>query len=110
MEKISVLQTLQRRAYDVALRNDFRCADPSSSILERIAYLHSEASEVLEAARLGNQPSTKIPPFSHVEEELADVVLWCCIEAERRRYDLQAAVEAKLEYWAVHGKSKDKLF
>jgi NTP pyrophosphatase (non-canonical NTP hydrolase) len=40
-----------------------------------IALIHSELSEALEAARKDNPESTHIPPFTAVEEELADVII-----------------------------------
>ncbi len=42
---------------------------------EGVALLHSEASELLEALRNGNPPSTKIPGFSLAEEEAADLII-----------------------------------
>lgn len=42
---------------------------------EMIALMHSELSEALEALRDGDPKSDKIPGFTCVEEELADVVI-----------------------------------
>ena len=42
---------------------------------EAVALLHSEASELLEALRIGNPMSTKIPDFTLAEEEAADLVI-----------------------------------
>jgi len=42
---------------------------------ELIALMHSELSEALEAIRKGNPPDDKIPEFTGVEAELADVII-----------------------------------
>lgn len=76
---------------------------------ELIALEHSELSELLEAVRHGNPPSTKIPGFSLAEEELADVVIRCLDHAHAFAYRLAEAIIAKMAYNAgrdhKHGKA-----
>lgn len=64
---------------------------------EKIALMHSELSEALEAMREGNPDSDKIA-FSSVEEELADCVIRILDYAGRRRLDIAGAILAKHEY------------
>lgn len=61
-----------------------------------IALMHSELSEALEALRKGNPESRKIPGYSHVEEEMADVVIRIMDFAGLHGLDLGGAIEAKM--------------
>ena len=61
----------------------------------RIALMHSELSEALEAMRNGNPYSKKIPNFEHVTEEMADVVIRIMDYCERRELCLAEAIIAK---------------
>lgn len=65
---------------------------------ELIALIHSELSETLEALRHNNPESDKIKGFTGAEEELADCVIRICDMAEARGWDLEGAIDAKLEY------------
>lgn len=65
---------------------------------EKIALIHSELSECLEALRHGNPASDHIPEFSGAEEEMADVVIRIMHLALRRGWDVPSAVAAKMEF------------
>jgi NTP pyrophosphatase (non-canonical NTP hydrolase) len=64
---------------------------------ELIALMHSELSEALEAARHGNPPDDKVPEFSGIEAELADVIIRIMDFAEARGHNVAGAIMAKAE-------------
>ncbi len=65
---------------------------------ELIALMHSELSEALEAIRKGNPPDDKIPEFTGVEAELADVIIRIMDLAAAKGYRVGEAVVAKINY------------
>lgn len=65
---------------------------------EIIALMHSELSEALEALRDDNPPDDKIPQFSGVEAEFADVIIRIMDTAHAKGYRVGEAVLAKMAY------------
>jgi NTP pyrophosphatase (non-canonical NTP hydrolase) len=65
---------------------------------ELIALIHSELSEALEALRHGNGPSEHIPEYSGAEEEMADAVIRIADMCAARRWDLEGAINAKVDF------------
>ncbi len=57
--------------------------------------MHCEISEAVEALRVDNPESQKIPGYSSVEEEMADLILRVLAFGKRHGYDVPAAVMAK---------------
>lgn len=72
--------------------------DPDQNFGEKIALVHSELSEALEAERNGNPESIKIPGFTHVEEELADAIIRLMNMARNKSWNLPEAILAKTIY------------
>ena len=64
----------------------------------KLCLMHSELSEALEALRHGNPPSEKIPEFTHVEEEIADLLIRVMDEAATQKWDIAGAIDAKMAY------------
>jgi len=65
---------------------------------ERIALMHTELSEALEAIRHKNPPSEKAEGFSNLEEELADVVIRIMDYASHNNLDIAGAIFAKHQH------------
>jgi len=65
---------------------------------EKIALMHSELSECLEAVRHGDPKSEKVPEFSNAEEELADAVIRIMDYAQAKNLRVGEAVIAKAKY------------
>ena len=72
--------------------------DRSRNELEIAALIHSEISEMVEAARHGDPPDDKIPEYSGVEAELADVIIRIMDFAVERKYNITGALIAKAEF------------
>lgn len=77
---------------------------------ELIALAHSELSEALEALRKGNPASKKISECTHVEEELADLVIRVMDMAQARGWRVGSAIVAKMEYNKKRPVKHGKLF
>lgn len=65
---------------------------------EAIALIHSEVSEALEAHRSGNLKDDKVPEFSGVEIELADVIIRIMDLAAGSDYNIAPALLYKTMY------------
>lgn len=65
---------------------------------EKIALMHSELSEALEALRDTEEASEKIPEFSCLEEELADAVIRIADFSCRHNLRTGSAIKAKHAY------------
>lgn len=67
-------------------------------ITKSLCWIHSEVSEAFTAWQHGDKPSSKIPEFSTIEEELADVFIIMADACQANRFDLAGAIVAKVAY------------
>lgn len=65
---------------------------------EKIALMHSELSEALEFMRQHNPRDDKVPDFTGVEAELADVIIRIMDFAQHYHYHVAEALVAKAEF------------
>lgn len=72
--------------------------EPERNNAECIALIHSELSEALEGLRQGNPADDKIPLFTSVEAELADVVIRLMDLSAARGWRVPEAIIAKMEF------------
>lgn len=64
----------------------------------RIALMHSELSEALEALRHGNPPDQHLSELDSVSVELADVIIRIMDFAQGKGYNVVESVIAKMRY------------
>jgi NTP pyrophosphatase (non-canonical NTP hydrolase) len=77
---------------------------------EMIALIHSELSEALEALRKGNPPDDKIPEYTGVEAEMADVLIRLFDISWARGWRVIDAMLAKMEMNKTREYRHGKLF
>jgi NTP pyrophosphatase (non-canonical NTP hydrolase) len=89
------IQTIQEEAHRNSIKSGFWNED--QSFAQKIALIHSELSEALEADRKGLYDD-KLPERDGREVELADAVIRICDLAEAYDFDLQSAINEKMVY------------
>ena len=72
--------------------------DAPRPVGEVLMLMVTELAETMEAYRSGNPESEKIPGFSQMEEELADVVIRLLDYAGGENLDIEGALLAKMAY------------
>lgn len=92
---IALLDLLQGEVYQANAAKGFWDSDNTG---EKIALMHSELSEALEADRKNIESDDKIPDFTGVEAELADTVIRILDFAGCKNLRLGEAIMAKLQF------------
>lgn len=92
------VEQLQQQVYAANEAQGFWDGPDSDNNASKIALMHSELSEALEADRKGIEHDDKIPEFTGVEAELADTVIRILDFSGRHNLRLGEAIAAKLLY------------
>lgn len=107
---LSSYNEIASQVHDWAKRKGFWEEGQDRNDGEMLALMHSEISEALEALRLGNPPDDKIPEFSGVEAELADVIIRIMDYSHARGLRVAEAIIAKMAYNETRERKHGKQF
>jgi lysozyme len=91
-------RAMQFRVHELAIEKKWYDGQSERNPLELLALIVEEFGEAVRAVREGSQESKKIPGYSCLEEELADIVIRVMDASEYHQVRLNEAIVAKHEY------------
>ena len=97
-EFIESFNLLCEKVTEISESKGWTVETDEKSIATKIALMHSELSEALEALRHGNPPDNHIPEFNGLEAEFADTIIRIAHVAKVLNLRVGEAIIAKLQY------------
>jgi NTP pyrophosphatase (non-canonical NTP hydrolase) len=91
-------RAMQFVVHELAVQKGWYDGKSERNPLELLALIVEEFGEAVHAVRNGSPESKKIPGYSCLEEELADIVIRVMDAAEHHQVRLADAIVAKHEY------------
>lgn len=98
-EQLFILDLLEEEIHQIAVKHGFWSG--KFNVGEKLALIHSEVSEALEAARGPDYVYKKdkhCPEFTAFEIELADIIIRTLDLSKYFSFDMGGAISAKMEY------------
>ena len=89
---------LQAEVYQNSVNHGFWTPPASIEDGTKLALIHAEVSEALEAIRDGDPPDKHLPQLGSVVVEMADVVIRVMDFCQRHNYPLGRAILEKMKY------------
>lgn len=94
---IQLFRYIQHEVYETSYNHGFH-SETQDIVPIKLALIHSEVSEALEADRKSIEHDSHCPELTGIQAELADVVIRCMDLAQMLEIDLAKAIVIKNNY------------